>query len=207
MKHYRAIILFSLILLLGILFMSCKVQVNVTQNNNIDKIDKSSPQKIINEFYNAETNMDETNLKQFFYLSKVDTSQIKLKIKCFKVKRITLDKVIKIENKDNVSVVTCSYSTFFNGIDLPRMDLEVIKLVKVSKDWTIVIDVNSVAVISDEVKQWAENTEQQQQVDVWNSVNAKTILDSQESFDDKNKAFMEQGSKKLQESLKGSSKK
>ena len=202
MKRYGAIIILLFIIFLGIFFIPSKGKDTIPKSIVKFKIERNDPQKLIKQFYNGEKILNEVELKNFFYRSTYDTSLIKLKIKCFDINRIVLDGVIKIDKKDKFAVISCSFNTFFNGIDLPRPDMEVVKLMKETDGWYIINNLDAISGLSEENKQWLQDTESLQKTDMWNSSIAGDILDSQAIFDDKNKEHMEKGSIKLKEATK-----
>ena len=187
---------------LGIFLILSKGKNTIPESIDKFQIDRTAPKNLIEQFYNGEKKLDETVLRQFFYKSMEDTSMIKLKIKCFDINRIALDKVIKIEEKDKLAVISCSFNTFFNGIDLPRPDMEVVKLIKENDGFYIISNLDDVNGLSDENKQWLKDTESLQKTNMWNSPIAADILDSQANFDDINKDRLQQGSIKLREAIK-----
>ena len=202
MKRYGAIIILLFIIFLGIFFIPSKGKVTIPKSIDKYKIERNDPQKLIKQFYNGEKILNEVELKNFFYRSTYDTSLIKLKIECFDINRIVLDGVIKIDKKDKFAVISCSFNTFFNGIDLPRPDMEVVKLMKETDGWYIINNLDAISGLSEENRQWLQDTESLQKTDMWNSSIAGDILDSQAIFDDKNKEHMEKGSIKLKEATK-----
>ncbi|MBC8061143.1 MAG: hypothetical protein H7Y18_10800 [Clostridiaceae bacterium] len=202
MKRYGGLIILLFIIFLGILFISTKGKATIPKSIDKFQIDRTAPKNLIEQFYNGEKKLDETVLKQFFYKSISDTSMMKLKIKCFDINKIVLDKVIKIEEKDNLAVVSCYFNTFLNGIDLPRPDMEVVNLIKEPEGWYIISNLEDIKVLSIENKQWLEDTESLQKTNMWNSSFAMDILNRQANFDDSNKERLQQGSIKLKEELK-----
>lgn len=207
MKRYGGIIILLFIIFLGIFFISSKGKDTVQQSIDKFKIDRTTPKKLIEQFYNGEKNLDEAILRQFFYKSMNDTSMIKLKIKCFDIDKIVLDKVIKTTNKNKLAVISCSFSTFFKGIALPRQDMEVVELIKENDGFYIIGSLDDIAGLSEEDKQWLINEESLQKTSMWNSSAAADILNSQAKFDDDNKDRLQQGSIKFKEAIKASSKK
>jgi hypothetical protein len=207
MKRYGGIIILLFIIFLGIFLILSKDKGTMPESIDKFKIDRSDPEKLIEQFYNGEKNLDETLLKQFFYGSKEDISMIKLKIKCFDINTITLDKIIKIEEKDKLVVISCSFNTFFYGIDLPRQDMEVVKLIKEADGFYIVGSLDDISKLSEEDKHWVEDTESILKTNMWNSSTAADILDSQANFDDNNKERLQQGSIKLKDAIKANIKK
>jgi len=204
MNRNATILMCVLLMVSGIFFISDKAKDTAFQNksNSSKKIERESPESLISQFYNVETTMDETHLKQFFYLSKIDTSRIKLKIKSFQVEKIKLDKIIKIEEKNSMAVLSCSYQTYFKGIKEPRPDIEVITLVNKEQSWYIVADINEIGQLNVIDKKWQENAVLNQKKELWTNKATVNIYNSQASFDEKNKAFMEQGSKKLEQNIR-----
>lgn len=206
MNRNATILMCVLLMFSGIFFISDKAKEKDTsfqnKSNNNEKINRESPEGLIAQFYNMETTMDEMHLKQFFYLSKIDTSGIKLKIKSFDVEKINIDKIIKIEEKNNIAVISSSYETYFKGINEPRRDIEVITLVKNEQGWYIVSDINDISQLNDIDKEWQESEVLNQKRALWTNQATICIYNNQTSFDEKNKIFMEIGSKKLNQALK-----
>ncbi|MBC8060021.1 MAG: hypothetical protein H7Y18_05080 [Clostridiaceae bacterium] len=207
MKRYGGIIILLFIMILGIFIISSKGKATMPESIDEFKIDRTDPKLLIEQFYNGENNLDENLLRQFFYGSTEDMSIIKLKIKCFDINRITLDKIIKIEQKDKLAVISCSFNTFFNGIDLPRPNMEVVKLIKETNGFYIIGNLDDIRGLSEESKQWSENTESLLKINMWNSSIAADILDAQADFDDNNKERLQQGSIKLKEAIKNNTEK
>lgn len=186
-------------LLLLILLPACSNSKKPESEIKQFKIDRSSPQKIIEESYDLETKMNTKLLAQCFYLFKSDASFLVLKIKSFSVEKISLVKIAKIEKNGDFAVASCVYNTYFSGIKDPRQDVEVVKFIKNKDGWFILNNAEDVNDLSVEYKAWLDNTEMKQKNFIWTDENTRKILDSQADFDETNKKFMEAGSRKLKE--------
>lgn len=187
------------ILLLSFFLVACSNNKKPEIINSQIKIDRSTPEKILQQSYKFETNMNEKLLTECFYQLKIDVSFLMLKIKSFQVEKISLVKLVKIQQKDNFAVASCMYDTYFSGIKSPRQDVEVVKFIKDTDGWSILNDVNDVKNISQEDSEWLNTTETSQKNYIWTDENIRKILDDQSNFDNTNKAFMEAASKKLEE--------
>ena len=207
MKRHGAIIILLFTVFLEILFIFLSGKEVIPKKNDKFEIDRTDPEILIEQFYNGEKNLDQAVLKQFFYKSMFDTNTIKLKIKSFDIDKLSLNKIIKVESLDRLDVISCSFKTFFNGIDVPRQDMEVIDLIKEKDGWYIISNLDDAVGISEKDKRWVYNTEVNQRTNMWNSVEAAEILKSQSDFDDKNKERLKIGSIKLKQAIKANIKK
>jgi len=207
MKRHGAIIILLFTIFLGIFFIFLSGKEAIPKKIDKFEIDRTDPEKLIEQFYNGEKNLDQAILKQFFYKLMSDTNTIKLKIRSFDIDKVSLNKVIKVEKLDRLAVISCSFKTFFNGIDVPRQDMEVINLIKEKDSWYIISNLDDAVGISEKDKQWFYDTEITQRSNMWNSLDAAEILDSQANFDDTNKERLKLGSIKLKQAIKGDTKK
>ena len=201
MKKSRIFIYLTYMFLLLIILVSCSSDAKLESKYNQVKIDKSSPQKIIEESYKFETKINAKLLAQCFYQLKSDVSFLMLKIKCFNVEKVSLTKLAKIEQKDNFAVASCVYSTYFSGIITPRQDIEVVKFIKDKDGWCILSNVDDVINISEEDRAWLNSTEIKQKNYIWTDESTRKVLDSQTDFDESNKKIMEAGSEKLKAAM------
>lgn len=203
MKKYGGLGILLFIIFCVSLLISCKAKAIIPSKSSPElfKVDRSSQENLLVQFYKAETTKSPEVLKEFFYLKAADTSIIKLKVKCFNINKIVLNKVIKSEGKGNFAVVSSSFSTYFTGIEMPRRNLEIIKFIKTSEGWSIIANSEDLKDTSEEDKNWIMNTENQQKIDIWNSSMASEILDNQSIFDEDNKVFMEKASLTFKETI------
>ena len=198
MRKIAVIFLVLIQILAAVQFTSCskiKAESKTAPVNNQIKIDRSTPQTTVTQYYSNEIKMTEKDLLKFFYSPELmDLSEIKLKISIFKVKKINLDKVIDIKNKGDYSVISCVYDTYFDGINEPRKDIEVIGLIRKDDIWYILNDPSNIPSAD---SQWIDDTETELQNELTNNVDAKTIYKAQNDFDTSNKDFMTSCQQKL----------
>lgn len=203
----RKFIAASLLVILTVLFTSCKVagkaapkveDLKKTIENIV--IDKSSPEALLKQFYLYETRMNGDTLKQFFYKPELqNTDYIKEKIKCFNVRDIELDKIFKDDKSDNFAVITCSYKTYFRNINITRPDVETIAFICKSGKWYILNDTDGIG--SDKID-WINNIQSSQKEYILSNNDIKKLYVEQANFDDSNKDFMESSNEKFHDAIK-----
>lgn len=198
-KQVAVILLVVMQILVIVQFTSCSSKTidesKIATVSSEMKIDGSSPKNLVTQYYSNEVKMAEKDLKKFFYSPELmDLSEIKLKMKIFKVKKIGLDKVIDMKNKEDYAVISCAYDTYFEGIDAPRKDIETIGLIEKDNVWYILNDFSN---IPSEGSKWIEDTESELQNELANNEDAKIIYKAQSDFDTSNKDFMMSCQQKL----------
>lgn len=188
-------------IILSFFLVSCSDNSKPENTNKQVKIDRSSPQKVLEESYKFETDMNSKLLTECFYKLKIDVSVLMLKIKNFNVKNISLVKIVKIEQNANFAIASCEYNTYFSGIKDPRQDVEVVKFIKDNEGWHILNNIGDVGDISKEDNSWIASTETNQKNFIWTNEATRKVMDSQLIFDETNKAFMDTGSSKQEQAL------
>lgn len=197
------------VLIVLLLFSGCGAkskQVKVAANNESAKTEKqevkvngSLPESVIKVYYSLQGNPEDDNFKQCFYVpSKVNGAFLKEKAKAFKIKEVKLDKVYKVNKKDNFAVVTCIYDTYFEGINKWRKSIDFIPMINKDNTWYILNDFNGAE--SSETENISEMMTKAQN-EVSGLQELKDINAAQRQFENNNKQFLLDSRKRLEEAI------
>jgi uncharacterized protein YchJ len=164
--------------------------VKVTKN-----LQRNTPEETIKSYYANEVNSDAEFLSKYFInpqMSEVDL--IKKKINAFKVKKIEVIKLFNMKKQGDYAVSICSFNTYFNGIEKPRPDIEVVSLVNKNGTWYILNDYGSV---SDKDMNWLNETNSEQKKFAAKDNDIKAIIKQSENFDKINSKFLDKSNKAM----------
>lgn len=176
------------------IFTSCGI--NNVHTSNVQNTERNTVEKTVRNYYSSEVSQSNKYLSSYFLNSKqADTTSVKKLLKAFNVKKIEIIKLYNIKKHNNCAIVTCAYNTYFEAIDKPRPDIEIVALINKNGSWYIINDYGQV---DDKDLVWlneTSNTVQQQ-----NSSNSEleSILKQEDDFNKANKAFIDNSEIALQ---------
>lgn len=183
------------VLISAAVFTSCSI--NGKQAPNVKNTERSTVEKTVKSYYNNEVSQSEAYLSNYFLNSKeADTASVKKLLKAFNVKKIEIIKLYNIKKQGNCAIVTCAYNTYFEGIDKPRPDIEIVALTNKNGSWYIINDYSQ---IEDKELEWLNKTSNTQQQQVTENSELKSILKQEDDFNQENKTFIDNSQKALQE--------
>jgi uncharacterized protein YchJ len=156
---------------------------------------RANPEETVKNYYNSEVSKDASFLSGFFLNSEMSpTVAVKKQLNAFNVKEIQLVKIYNEKKYDNFIAMICSYNTYFNGIESPRPDVEVVTLVKKSGKWYFLNDYSK---LSDKDMSWINNVANEQKNEIANNGEIEKILKKKDAFNATNSAFMENAMKSI----------
>ena len=114
------------------------------------------------------------------------------------ITNINLDKIYKIDKKENYAFLQCIDSTYYKGIEEPIKDIKPFILIYDNEKWYIVNDLDS---IKEEDSKLVSSSIQKQQEKMMEDDEIIDIIKSQEEFIRKHKGFFEEKQKIINKNL------
>lgn len=190
------------LLICAAVFTGCNI--NTKQASAVKNTERNTIENTVKSYYSNEVSESEKFLSSYFLNSKqADTSSVKKLLQAFKVKKIAIIKLYNIKQHNNCAVVTCAYNTYFEGINNPRPDIEVVALINKNDNWYIVNDYGQV---EDNDLKWLNDTANTEKQQISNNSELKSILKQEDDFNKENKAFIDNSEIALDQLQSGSEK-
>lgn len=199
----------SIVMLAAVMFTGCSANSKAAskdiklQRTEVTKnLERSTPEETVKSYYSMEASKDAQFLSKYFVNPQMsEIGSVKKKLDAFKVDKLEVIKLFNVKKQGNYAVMICSFNTYFQNIQKPRPDIEIVSLVSKNGSWYIL---NDYGVVSDKDMSWinAANLEEKQFVSQNSDIQA--IIKQNQNFDKANSAFMDKG-KKIMMEMKNSS--
>ncbi|MFL0249084.1 hypothetical protein ACJDT4_01505 [Clostridium neuense] len=152
--------------------------------------DKLEIQQFVKEYYESEIPKDEEYLKGFFVNPSIaDIQTIKKKFSVFSIEKIKFNGVYNVKKEGRLAAMTGSFNAYFKSISTPRPDVEIVILIKKNNKWYFLNDDSS---LNENELMWENNQKRIQNKFIVSSKNMNKILETNKSFDEANKDYMNQ---------------
>lgn len=164
----------------------------VTENS-----ERSTAEETVKSYYSSEVSKDAQFLSKYFVNPQMsEVGSVKKKLNAFNVNKIEVIKLFNIKKQGNYAVMICAYNTYFQNIQKPRPDVEIVSFVNKNGSWYIL---NDYGVASDNDVTWLDTANLQEKEFLAESSELQSIIKQNENFDKVNSAFINKGKKAMME--------
>lgn len=194
----------SIIMLAAMVLTGCSENSKITPKNTkiqntkvTENFQRSTVEETVKSYYSSEVNKDAQFLSKYFVNPQMsEVGSVKKKLNAFNVNKIEIIKLFNIKKQGNYAVMICAYNTYFQNIQNPRPDVEIVSLVNKNGSWYIL---NDYGVASDQDVTWLDNANLQEKEFLAENSELQSIIKQNQNFDKVNSAFIDKGKKAMME--------